>query len=175
MLQKLNKIFNNSIGLFNKFLIISIIFITWRPSLRRHQFHAEGTSIEDIASVENWVNHPHERRVKWESILKNQFHVKIQVVENFINFRTECNWRTLNVNESKIWSFPSLSFNFLRSSARGESGSTLMIFTFHSYNESLTNSTCNTNGIKSCTQIEVAVKNYLVCSRFKWRTSVDIS
>ena len=58
-------------------------------------------------------------------------------------FSTFYDWLTLKVNESRMWSFPSLSFNFLRSSAKGESGSTLMIFTFHSYRESFTSSTWN--------------------------------
>ena len=65
---------------------------------------------------------------------------KFVITKFFSNFY---DWLTLKVNESRMWSFPSLSFNFLRSSAKGESGSTLMIFTFHSYRESFTSSTWN--------------------------------
>ena len=48
---------------------------------------------------------------------------------------------TLNMKERSMWSLPSLSLSFLRSSASGESGSTRIIFTFHSYKESFTSST----------------------------------
>ena len=50
---------------------------------------------------------------------------------------------TLNMKERRMWSLPSRSFNVAKSVANRESGSTLDIFTFHSYKESLTSSTWN--------------------------------
>ena len=50
---------------------------------------------------------------------------------------------TLNMKERRMWSLPSRSLRVARSVASRESGSTLDIFTFHSYNESFTSSTWN--------------------------------
>ena len=56
---------------------------------------------------------------------------------------------TLNMKERRMWSLPSRSLRVARSVASRESGSTLDIFTFHSYNESFTSSTWNHQPIRS--------------------------
>ena len=135
-----------------------------------HQLHTESTTIKHIASAEiidvidlvdlmkskrkspqNRVNHPHKGGVEWKRILEghwlnngNIMNLNSSQQDNSpqICFTTLARQKcTLNMKESRMWSLPSRSFRVARSVASSESGSTLDIFTFHSYKESFTNST----------------------------------
>ena len=87
-------------------------------------------------SPEHRMNHPHERGVEGEGVLKNcqsRYGLKACGVK----------FTTLNMKDKRMWSLPSRSLRVARSVASRESGSTLDIFTFHSYKESFTSSTWN--------------------------------
>ena len=87
-------------------------------------------------SPEYRMNHPHERGVKGEGVLKyhqSRYGLKACGVK----------FTTLNMKDKRMWSLPSRSLRVARSVASRESGSTLDIFTFHSYKESFTSSTWN--------------------------------
>ena len=99
----------------------------------------------------NRVDHPHKRGVKGErilekqSLLSNSFQNIPEYLHNLGQASTMWDVRcsTLNMKERRMWSLPSRSLRVARSVASRESGSTLDIFTFHSYNESFTSSTWN--------------------------------
>lgn len=44
--------------------------VSWGPALRGHQLHAEGATVQDVAAVKNWMDHPNKRRFERKCVLE---------------------------------------------------------------------------------------------------------